>query len=114
MKQTFDRLRRQYGQDVTLTARRSGEKVRVRAFLQPILRRREEGGGVVTPLGAVDGERWLYLGPGEAEVALGDWADCGGLELAVQQARPVFLGDTLVYWWATLRSRKGEECEQRH
>ena len=116
MKQAFDRLRRQYGQSVTLTGRRSGETVRVRAFLQPILRRREDGGTAVTPLGGVNEERWLYLGPGETEAALGDWMDFGGLELAVQQARTVFMGDVPVYRWAgegraggadSLRARTG-------
>ena len=113
MKQSFDRLRRQYGQSVTLTGRRSGETVRVRAFLQPILRQREDGGTAVTPLGGVNEERWLYLGPGETEAALGDWMDFGGLELVVQQARTVLMGDVPVYRWAVLRERKGYENEQR-
>lgn len=114
MKGTFDRIRRRYGQNVALTPRSGGAEARIRAFLQPILRRREEGGTAVTPLGGVSEERWLYLGPGDTEISPGDWVDCGGLALAVQQARPILLGDTTVYWWATLRKRKGTGNEQRY
>ena len=52
-----DRMRRRYGQEVALTPRQGGETVRVRAFLQPVLRQREEGGAAVTPLGGVSRER---------------------------------------------------------
>ena len=97
-----------------MTPRQGGETVRVRAFLQPVLRQREEGGAAVTPLGGVSRERWLYLGPGETALQLGDRADCGDLALAVQQARQVFGGDAPVYWWATLRRRKEEGHEQCH
>lgn len=114
MTAAFDRFRRRYGQSVTLTPQDGGEALQMRAFLQPILRRREDGGAAVTPLGGVDEERWLYLGPGGTEVALGDRVDYRELELVVQQARPVFAEDTLVYWWATLRRRKGGGNEQRH
>lgn len=114
MTAAFDRLRRRYGQSVTLTPRNGGEPLRMRAFLQPILRRREDGGTAVTPLGGVDEERWLYLGPGGTEVSLGDRVDYRELELVVQQARPVFAEDALVYWWATLRRRKGDGNEQRY
>lgn len=114
MRRSFDRLRERYGQDVTLTGRKGGEAVRVRAFLQPILHRRETGGAAVTPLGGVSAERWLYLGPGGTEISLGDWVDCGELALAVQQAQAVLLGDTPVYWWATLRERRERGDEQRH
>lgn len=114
MKQSFDRLRRRYGQSVALTGREGGETVHVRAFLQPVLHRQADGEIAVTPLGGVSEERWLYLGPGEMEVALGDRMDCNGLELVVQQTKAVFVGDTLVYRWATLRKRKGYEDGQRH
>ena len=114
MKRAFDRMRIRYGQEVALTPRQGGETVRVRAFLQPVLRQREEGGAAVTPLGGVSRERWLYLGPGETALQLGDRADCGDLALAVQQARQVFWGDAPVYWWATLRRRKEEGHEQCH
>ena len=107
MKRAFDRIRRRYGQDVYLTPRQGGEAIRVRALLQPILQRRQDGGGAATPLGLVCEERWLYLGPGGTEIRLGDRADCGDLTLTVQQARPIFLGNTPVYWWATLRRGKG-------
>lgn len=114
MRRAFDRLRRRYGQSVTLARREGGEEVRTRAFLQPILRQRQKGGAAITPLGGVSEERWLYLGPGETEVRPGDAIECGGLALAVQQARAVYLGDEPIYWWATLRERKGYGNEQRH
>ena len=71
MKRAFDRMRIRYGQEVALTPRQGGETVRVRAFLQPVLRQREDGGAAVTPLGGVSREHLssmnLGFGRGDAE-----------------------------------------------
>lgn len=105
MRDLFAALLSRYGQQVRLTRRRTGEEVSGRAFLQPVLRRTEEA-PAATPLGAVSEQRWLYIGGGAQPLAPGDRVDSGALRLVVREARPIYLGDELVYHWALLRRRK--------
>ena len=53
MKSSFDQLLTRFGQDITLTPRSTGEPLTLRAFLQPILKRREELPITPSPLGAI-------------------------------------------------------------
>ena len=106
MTGTFQRLMDRYGQTVTHTPGTSGEAVTLRAFLQPLLQRRQEPPAAATPLGAVSEKRWLYLGPASRAVAEGDQVDAEGLSLVVQEARAVYWRDQPFYYWALLRRRK--------
>lgn len=105
MRAEFERVLARYGQRVLLTGKDGGERT-VRAFLQPVLKRREKLPVTATPLGAVSDARWLYIGSGRQPVAPGDRVDCGGLRLTVQEARAVCWEDTPCYHWAILRPRK--------
>ena len=74
-----------------------------RAFVQPILTRREDPLWDQTPLGAADRRRWLYIGGGGAAVRAGDRLRCQGADFLVREAAPVYLEDGApLYWWATL------------
>lgn len=106
MTARLERLMRTYGQSVALTRRGAGAPVQVRAFLQPVLKRREDLPAAATPLGAVSRQRWLYIGSGRQEIAPGDLAACGETRLVVQEARPVRWGDEILYYWAMLRREK--------
>ena len=105
MRAQFERVLARYGQRVLLTRADGGERA-VRAFVQPVLKRREDLPVTATPLGAVSGGRWLYIGSGRQPVAPGDQVDCGGLRLVVQEARAVCWEDKPCYYWAMLRFRK--------
>ena len=65
MTGSFDRLLARFGQSVTLTPGDPGPSLALRAFLQPILKRREALPVTPSPLGAVSQKRWLYLGAGD-------------------------------------------------
>lgn len=106
MRARLERLIARYGQDVSLTPRHGGESAPAKAFLQPILKRREQPPAVFTPLGAASGQRWLYIGGGSHAVRPGDRAACGGLRLLVQEARPVYWENETLYYWAILRREK--------
>lgn len=95
-----------YGQGVAVEIQGTGERLPVRAFLQPILRRRRDAPLSATPLGAVSEQRWLYIGGAEVPLSPGDCVACHGLELTVQEARPLYCGDRLLYHWALLHRRK--------
>lgn len=106
MRARLEGILAQYGQEVLLTPREGGEEAPVRAFLQPILKRREDLPAAATPLGAVSQQRWLYIGSGGRPLAPGDRAVWGGLRLTVQEARIVPWKDEPLYCWALLRPGK--------
>lgn len=106
MKSSFDQLLTRFGQDITLTPRSTGEPLTLRAFLQPILKRREELPITPSPLGAVSQKRWLYLGSAGQPLATGDRVDLDTLALVVQEERTIYWQDTPLYRWAILRERK--------
>ncbi len=95
-----------YGQSAVVEARGTGEHFPVRAFIQPSLQEREDVPLSATPLGAVSRQRWLYIGGAETPLSPGDHVVSHGLDLTVQEARPLYCGDTLLYHWALLRRRK--------
>ncbi len=106
MKEAIERVLSQYGQSAEVERRESGKASSARAFIQPILRQREDVPLAATPLGAVSTQRWLYIGSGDSPLAPGDRVSSGGLELVVQEARPLFCGDCLLYYWALLRRQR--------
>ena len=106
MKARLERLMRRYGQAVCLTERETGESAVVRAFLQPILKQREDLPVTATPLGPVSRQRWLYIGSGGHPVSPGDRAVCGGLHLVVQESQSIWWRDEILYCRAVLRREK--------
>lgn len=106
MRARFEGLLERYGQKVLLRRREDGAEISVRAFVEPVLRQREEPSAAPTPLGAASGQRWLYIGRGGQDLRMGDWVDCGGLRLVVQEACAVCWQDEVFYWRAVLRPRK--------
>ena len=106
MRARLEGILARYGQDAVLTDRETGGERRVRAFVQPVLKKREDLPAQATALGAVSRERWLYIGVGSQSLRAGDGVACGGLRLVVQEARSVPWGGGTLYWWALLRKEK--------
>ena len=106
MRTRLERIMAQYGQTVTLVPRDGGDAQVIRAFLQPILKRQEEPQAAVTPLGPVNEQRWLYIGPPGVEALVGNRMACGEVRLVVQEVRPVYWQDEVLYRWAMLRQEK--------
>lgn len=111
MRARLEGLMETCGQSVTLTRLETGDTVPLRAFLQPILKRREALPAAPTPLGAVSSQRWLYIGSGRQEISPGDRAACGAERLVVQEARPIRWGDEVLYYWAVLRQERRNAAE---
>lgn len=95
-----------YGQTVTLVPRRGGEALEIRAFLQPLLKNRDDPPAAVTPLGPVSEQRWLYIGRAEVEILAGDQMTCGEVQLTVQEAQAVYWRNEALYRRAILRRKK--------
>jgi len=75
-----------------------------RAFLQPIVTRNEHVPETVTELGSLDDRLWLYLG--KSAVQPGDRILWNDTEFCVRSSRPYYIGDQLIYWWASLEQAK--------
>lgn len=97
---------RTYGQTVTLISRKSGEETAFTAFLQPVLKERDDPPAAATPLGAVSGKRWLYIGPAAREIRPGDRVYFDDLRLVVQEAETVYFQTGALYRRAVLRKAK--------
>ena len=91
-----------YGQVVTIRAK-DGD-VTAYALIQPVTERREQESDVVSELGALDGRLWLYLG--QKAVESGDRICWNGMEFRVRSGRPYYMGETVLYWWASLERAK--------
>lgn len=96
----------QFGQTAVLTRPENGDVISTQAFVQPVLRQREELSLTPTPLGAASRQRWLYIGRASQPLSPGDWVDCGEWKLAVQEACAVYWQNEILYWRAVLRPRK--------
>ena len=91
-----------YGQVVTIRAK-DGD-VAARAMIQPVTERQEQEAGAVSELGALDGRLWLYLG--RSAVDPEHRILWNGMEFRVRSSRPYYVGETMLYWWASLERAK--------
>ena len=87
-----------HGQMVTI--RMTDGDAATRAFIQPVTERQEQNPEEQTGLGAIDGRLWLYLGRSTVETT--DRILWNGMEFRVRSSRPYYMGETMLYWWASL------------
>ena len=106
MKARLEQAIERYGQIVSLTPRDGREPLEIRAFVQPLLKELAEPPVAVTPLGPVSEHRWLYIGRADVEIMVGDRISCRRMRLAVQEVRPVYWRDEVLYQRAILRWEK--------
>lgn len=106
MRARLEEMMRTYGQTVTLVSRKGEEGMTFTAFLQPVLKEREAPPLTATPLGAVSGKRWLYVGPAGREIRPGDRVYFDDLRLVVQEAEAVYFRNEILYHRAVLRREK--------
>ena len=102
MTRWVERILAQYGQEVAVE--QTGQTVR--AFLQPIPERREDG-PEPSAIGRLDGRLWLYLGRTALET--GDTVLWAGRRFRARSGRPFYIGRRLSHWRAVLeRAREAE------
>ncbi len=106
MRARLEELMGTYGQKVTLVSRKSREEAGVMVFLQPVLKERVAPPVTATPLGAVSGRRWLYVGPAGRGIWPGDRVCFGTLRLVAQEAEAVYFRGEVLYHRAVLRQEK--------
>ena len=87
-----------------VTVRMKDGNATTRAFIQPVTERQEREPDRMTELGALDGRLWLYLG--RSAVNPTDRIFWNGMEFQVRSSRPYYVGETMLYWWASLERAK--------
>ena len=92
-----------HGQLVTIRTQDGADR-ETRAFIQPVTERGEMDPETRTGLGAVDGRLWLYLGQRAVETK--DRIRWNGMEFQVRSGRPYYMGESVLYWWASLERAK--------
>lgn len=106
MTRHWETILARHGQQVVLTRRGSSESTTLYAFLQPILKQRQQPPAAVTPLGAVSEQRWLYLGSARTAIAPGDHIQTEALRLTVQEVQGIYMDREFLYYWALLRPER--------
>lgn len=106
MKERLEEIMRTHGQEITLIRREGGEETSAMAFLQPLLKERKEPPVTVTPLGVVNDQRWLYIGPAEHEFEPGDELRFNGKRFVAQEAMTICFRREALYFRAVLRQKK--------
>lgn len=106
----WERIIARHGQTVVLTRKSDGSVLEAKAFLQPVLKEREDLPLAVTPLGGVSDQRWMYLGGASTPLEAGDRLASEGLKLVVQESQVVYWDEDALYCRAILRREK--EAEQ--
>ena len=98
MKKMVAGILRQYGTSMTLT---HGEtKKKVRGFFQPVRSKSWQNfTNVATPLGEIPRGQYVYIGPADTAVALGDMLTIGGGRYIFRRVEPYWYGNQPVYIW---------------
>lgn len=106
----FSSILGRYGQNVTVYTQAAPEGIATRAFFQAIRERGTEQ-TVPSPLGWVNQDRFLYLGP--AHIALENTCrvKAGNMLYRPLSVQPIYIGDTLSHWWAVFTRREREVVE---
>lgn len=106
MKEKLEEIMRTYGQEVALIRRGDSKETSFPAFLQPLLKERKEPAVTATPLGAVNDQRWLYIGPAAQEFAPGDEVRFHEERFVAQETMPIWFCREALYFRAILRRKK--------
>ena len=98
MKKLVDGIFRQYGTKMELTS--NGKRLEIRGFFQPVRSKSWQSMvNVATPLGEIPRGQYVYIGPAETAVAIGDLLAVGGKHYLFRRVEPYYYGDETVYLW---------------
>ena len=98
MRKMAEGIFRQYGTAMTLTG--SGGERKVRAFFQPVRSKSWQSMvDAATPLGEIPRGQYVYMGPADVAVAVGDRLEVQGRTYLFRRVEPYCYGDEAVYVW---------------
>ena len=98
MKKMVDGILGQYGSKITLE--RKNDTVTVKGFFQPVRSKSWQSmTGTATPLGEIPRGQYVYIGPADTAVALGDMLSIGGAKYIFRRVEPYYYGEEQLYIW---------------
>lgn len=108
MRRMISKILKSYGIPAKVT---HGEaSVETRIFFQPGTSRSwQRMESSVGPLGEIPGGQYLYIGPAEQEIAIGDQVEVGGESFVIRRAEHYRDQNGPVYWWGLCVEKGGED-----
>ena len=98
MRKMADGIFRQYGTKMQLTV--SGVTKQVRGFFQPVRSKSWQSMvDAATPLGEIPRGQYVYMGPADTLVDIGDLLELNGRSYLFRRVEPYYYGDETVYIW---------------
>ena len=98
MKKMVAGILRQYGNKMTLE--HGGGAMTVKGFFQPVRSKSWQSlTNVATPLGEIPRGQYVYIGPADVTVALGDVLKIGDDSYVFRKVEPYWYGDDPIYIW---------------
>lgn len=108
MRNTLEKVMERWGTSMSLL--RQGKETPLKGFLQETGSRNWQNmEKVFTPLGEIPRGQYLYLGPLEPRVNVGDVLLQGNRIFEVRRAEAVYCGDGPVYCWGLCVEKGGED-----
>lgn len=104
MKELWEKVLEEYGQEVALV-REDGRRA-VRALFQPVEEKRE--GELPSPLGRAPVGRYLYLGPAGEDLEDVREMEWEGRGFRILRYREYWVGGEKIYWWAVAEEKEAE------
>ena len=95
-----------YGVSIT----RKEEGATYRGFFQPVRSKSWQYlEGNYSPLGEVPRGQYVYIGPAEQEMAVGETLEVGGKDYMLRRVEPVYYGEDVAYYWGMCVEKGGED-----
>ena len=106
MQQMIGKILATYGVSIT----RKAEEVAYRGFFQPVRSKSWQYlEGNFSPLGEVPRGQYVYIGPAEQLLEVGETLEVGGRDYMVRRYEPVYYGEEIAYYWGMCVEKGGED-----
>ena len=106
MQQMIGKILNTYGVSIT----RKQEGVTYRGFFQPVRSKSWQYlEGNYSPLGEVPRGQYVYIGPAEQQLSVGETLEVGGKDYMVRRLEPVYYGEEAAYLWGMCVEKGGED-----
>ena len=107
MQQMIGKILNTYGVSIL---RKTAEEAAYRGFFQPVRSKSWQYlEGNYSPLGEVPRGQYVYIGPAEQRLTVGETLEVGGKDYMVRRVEPVYYGEEVAYYWGMCVEKGGED-----
>lgn len=106
MQRMIGKILDTYGVSIT----RKAVEVTYRGFFQPVRSKSWQYlEGNYSPLGEVPRGQYVYIGPAEQLLTVGETLEVGGKDYMVRRVEPVYYEEEIAYYWGMCVEKGGED-----